>query len=380
MSPPPPAWWQRPGSTASRLGLVLAALPLAIAASNLLMVRRPSRWRGRPSISVLIPARDEEATIAAAVTAILASRDIDLELIVLDDHSTDGTRAVLNGIHDDRLRVIPAPDLPSGWHGKPHACSCLGQAASHELMLFLDADVRVFPDSLNRLATWMNDNPAVDLASGVPRQIVCGVLERLLIPLIHLVLFGYLPMILDEGDRPAFAAACGQLILVRRSAWRMVGGHAAVRARLHDALSLARAFRRAGLRTAVIDVTDLAVCRMYRSNRAVWAGLSRNATEGMATPKALPVWTFLLAGGHVFPLIQLGRRVDRASVSALACAFGLRALLAIRFRQDMLSVAASPLGVALLLLLQWRALFHKLMGRPVEWRGRLYSSGKRQTS
>ena len=153
------------------VALVLAAVPLGLALVNLRLLRAPERAAGRPAVSVLIPARNEEANIAAACAAVLASEGVEIELVVLDDGSTDRTPAILAGIGDARLVVAAAPPLPAGWSGKQHACQRLSERASHELMVFVDADVRLAPDAVSRMAAFMARHPAVGLGSGFPRQV-----------------------------------------------------------------------------------------------------------------------------------------------------------------------------------------------------------------
>jgi hypothetical protein len=358
------------------ISLGLAALPLAIATANLFLLRRPEPALDRPSVSVLIPARDEEANIADAVAHVLANRDIEIELLVLDDGSTDATAAILAAIDDPRLGVLRGEGvLPAGWSGKQYACKRLAAHARHDLMVFVDADVRLAPDALARLAGAMQADPSLGLASGVPLQVTRSWSERLLLPLIHLLLFGYRPIWLDRGmTEPGFAAGCGQLFIARRESYRAIGGHDAIRASLHDGLTLPRAFRRAGYATGLFDATGVATCRMYDNWDDLWSGLGKNATEGMATRVALPVWTVLLGGAHVLPFALLTRRGTRsgAAMAAVGCSLALRALLAIRFRQDISGVATQPVGVALLLARQWSALFNAGRGRPTRWRGRDY--------
>src|SRR5947209_143587 len=96
----------------------LSAVPFWLALLNLLLYRTPAPAHGQPEISVLIPARNEEADIGAACEAVLASRDVSLELVVLNDNSTDRTGEILDGIADPRLRIASAPILPPGWSGK----------------------------------------------------------------------------------------------------------------------------------------------------------------------------------------------------------------------------------------------------------------------
>ncbi|QCO14885.1 glycosyltransferase [Azospirillum brasilense] len=370
------------------LALALALLPLGLGLVNLCLYRRP---RAEPppgaAVSILIPARNEEATIAAAVRAALSSCGVTVEVVVLDDHSTDRTAEIVRAIaaRDPRLRVETAPPLPPGWSGKQHACQALAGLARHPVLLFQDADVRLAPDAA-RLACGALLAGRSGLVSGFPRQETGTLAEALVIPLIHVLLLGYLPMVgMRWSGNPGFAAACGQLIAVRRDAYQTAGGHAAIATSLHDGVTLPRAFRRAGQGTDLFDATGLARCRMYRGWREVWSGFSKNATEGMATPVALPVWTLLLFGGHVLPWLLLGWAAldplpeGAAALAALAVAAGLslRLLLALRFRQSLAGALLHPVGILILLAIQWSALLRARRGRPAEWRGRAYPSTSR---
>ena len=353
---------------------VLAGVPLVMTLRNLREYRTPGRSASRAQISVLIPARDEEANIAEACAAVLASRDVDLELIVLDDASTDRTLEILRTMTDPRLRVVSAPLLPSGWCGKQHACHLLGQAATRDLLVFVDADVRLEPDALNRMAGFM-ETTHVALASGVPRQVLGTWFERLVLPLIHFMLLGYLPMtLMRQRADPRFGAGCGQLFVARRAAYRAVGGHAAIASAIHDGLALPRAFRRGGHRTALFDATALGHCRMYTHAAQVWEGLSKNATEAMATPAALPVWTVILGGGQILPVVLF---LLTASVPAgIATALGIttRLILAHRYRQPWLSALLHPVGIGVLLSIQWFSLLRAGAGGSATWRGRRYAA------
>lgn len=375
-------------STLSPAGILPAATEFG-AAGSAVTSPAPSRRHGRleacappgpPRLSVLIPARDEEAAIVPAVESILASTGVEFEILVLDDHSTDATaaRVLALAARDPRVRLVEGRPLPAGWCGKQHACWQLAREARHDLLVFLDADVRLAPDALARLAAFLSEHPRVQLASGVPRQLTGTFLERLLIPLIHFVLLGYLPMArMRTCTRTGYAAGCGQLFIARRGAYFAAGGHRALRDSLHDGVKLPRAFRRAGFLTDLFDATDLATCRMYRSGGEVWRGLGKNATEGLAHPAAILPWTALLLGGHVLPWAALAWAwgTGLAPLAAAACALSLwpRLVAVVRFRQSGLGAVLHPLGVLALVTLQWEALASRWRGRPMEWRGRRYA-------
>lgn len=349
--------------TIAIISFVLAAIPAAMFLWNVWLYRRPPR-AGRAAVSVLIPARNEEAAIRGAVESALASEGVAVEVIVGDDHSTDRTAEVARAAG---ARVVSIPSLPDGWCGKQHACWALSGQARHDLLLFLDADVRLERDGLARLVGFLESSGA-DLVSGIPRQVTGTWLEKLLIPLIHFVLLGFLPMAAMRKWRwPALAAGCGQLFLARRSAYDRAGGHAAIRASRHDGVTLPRSFRRAGLRTDLCDATDVASCRMYRNAGEVWRGLAKNATEGLGAPAAIGLWTVLLVGGQTLPVLMC---LSGGAPTWLWAAVGLgylpRLVAAVRYRQSWWGAVWHPLGVLVLMAIQWRA----LLGGDVGWKGR----------
>ncbi|NNJ24846.1 glycosyltransferase [Alienimonas chondri] len=369
--------------------LACAALPAALTALNLPAFRSPRR-RGNgapPRVSLLIPARNEAGGIGECLHAALSSEGVDLEVVVLDDHSTDGTAEIVAEAarEDGRVRLEQAPPLPAGWCGKQWACRTLAARAdrSRELLCFIDADVRLAPHALRTLC----DERArrnVGLLGGFPREACGTATEAAVIPLIHFVLLGFLPIAAARRLRgPAWAAGCGQLFLTTRDAYEAVGGHDAVKSSLHDGLTLPRAYRAAGQTTDVVDAADLAVCRMYHGASETFAGLAKNATEGVAAPGLIGFFTVVLGLGQAAPLplliagalgaITLSNGSIAALLAAAGLSFGTRAALALSYRQPWLGVALHPFGVAFFLAVQWYALGRKLLGKPAAWRGRSYS-------
>jgi len=363
--------------------LVLAAIPALVFLSNAARYQTPELPSGGgdfPRVSVLIPARNEEEGIGRAVEAALASKNVDLEVVVLDDHSEDGTAKVVQAIArlDPRVRLESAPTLPEGWCGKQHACHVLSGHARYPLLAFLDADVRLAPEGLARLAEFLRSSDSA-LVSGVPRQITGTFLEKLLIPLIHFVLLGFLPLgRMRRSTHPAYAAGCGQLFLARREDYQAMGGHAVIRSTLHDGVKLPRAFRAAGFKTDLCDATELAECRMYRGAGEVWRGLAKNATEGLGSPGMIVPITGVLLVGQVLPigLLALSGWIPTLAIGlslvAMMFAYLPRWLGVRRFHQSILGAVLHPLGISLLLAIQWYALGRKLLGRPATWRGRIY--------
>lgn len=359
--------------------LALAGLPLFMTLSNARLLRTPPLPARPPSVAILIPARNEERAIGACVEAALASRGADIEVVVLDDASTDGTAAAVAAIaaRDRRVRLVPAPPLPPGWNGKQHACHALSGLTDRPNLLFLDADVLLAPEAAARLAP----PPGTDLVSGVPRQRMEGWLERAVVPMINALLLGYLPVgMMRRSAQVGLGAGCGQMMMARAEGYRRAGGHAAIRRSLHDGLKLPRLFRTAGLRTDLVRGAELATCRMYDSPGALWTGFLKNATEGMAKPVALPVWTVLLLGGHVLPPLALAVALVSNVGTAPCVLLALATAAPLLARMVQCRLACEPpatvllhhAGVLLTLAIQWTAILRRRFGRPTEWRGRAY--------
>jgi hypothetical protein len=369
---------------AGAVAFAFAAIPALLFRANLRSYRPPPSATGggasRPAISVLIPARNEAGSVGAALEAVLTSRGVEMEVVVLDDQSEDATAEIVSAFagRDTRVRLLRGEPLPAGWCGKQYACRTLANAAAHALLAFLDADVRLAPDALLRLAAFLEESGA-DLVSGVPLQETGTLLEKIVLPLIHFVLLGFLPLgRMRRSRHPAYGAGCGQVFLARRNAYESSGGHAAIRASLHDGVTLPRAFRAAGFRTDLCDMTAIATCRMYRSAREVWRGLGKNAAEGLASPGMILPATALLLGGQVLPFLLLAAA---AWIPVAATCFALLAAVAAyyprvagikRFRQPWRGALLHPAGILVFLAIQWLAFIRKMMRRPSTWKGRSY--------
>ena len=358
-----------------------------------------------PAVSILIPARNEAHGIADALRAALASTDIAFEVVVMDDNSSDRTAAIVEDFaaRDPRVRLEHASQLPAGWNGKQHACWALAHTARNPILCFVDADVRLAPGCISRMAAFLQQSDSA-LVSGFPRQITETSLEWLLLPLIHFVLLGFLPLAqMRKGTQPSMAAGCGQFLMARATDYFQTGGHSNIRTTMHDGLRLPRLLREHGLRTDLADITNLATCRMYSNGHEVWSGLAKNATEGLANPTRIgPVSLFLVLGQvlpflpflflmyealthvpavlsaidhhtYIIGLSRTGWVIVPAFCAAAALAWLPRVLGAIRFRQSWRGALLHPVGILVLLSIQWYALARKLRGGPVAWRDRVYA-------
>ena len=280
---------------------VASAAGAAHAVVNAALLRRPPADpppTGR-QVTVVLPVRDEAAQVGACLAALLDQRGLDrLRVVVVDDGSTDGTADVVRAVHDRRVRLVGAPPPPPGWLGKPHACAAGITATTpedDEVLVFVDADVRLFPDAVAAAVALLDDS-GLDLISPWPRPLAQGPAERLVQPLAPWLWITTLPLRLAErSPRPSLAAANGQFLVVRRDAYERAGGHAAVRGEVLEDIALLRAVKRSGGRGGPVDGSRLAACRMYEGwpqlrdgyAKSLWASVGGRPAAGLAAAAAL---------------------------------------------------------------------------------------------
>lgn len=343
-----------------------------------------------PSVSVIIPARNEERNIERCVRSVLATRYPSVEVIVVDDHSTDATGNLVRAIarEDARLRVVSAPELPTGWFGKQWACATGVSAARGELLLFTDADTRHSPDLLSRALNAMRGRDA-SLLSLAGDQEMHSFWERIIQPQMFALLsirYGGTEHV-SNARRAVDVIANGQFILMRRDAYDAVGGHAAVRDRVAEDMSLAQNVVRSGRRVLLLLAAKHFSTHMYASLRELIVGWRKNiyaggrhaALGGRLGRTLYPA--FLVAIPFVALIPPLALLLSALGVlspawlvwSAIVISVTLLFWAAIyRFMgESVLYAACYPLGVALLLYI---AIGGVIRGRRVEWKERTYVS------
>ncbi len=347
--------------------LALAAAALAVhAAVNARLLRIPTATSTDRRVSVLLPLRNEATRVEPCLRALLASTGVDLEVVVLDDGSTDGTAEVVGRVvaGDPRVRVLSGAPLQPGWLGKPHACQQLADAASpaSEVLVFVDADVVVLPAAVAATVALL-DQHGLDLVSPYPRQEAPGP-TRLVQPLLQWSWLTFLPLRLAErSSRPSLSAANGQLLAVRRSAYDRAGGHAAVQGQVVEDVELLRTLKRAGGRGGVADGTALATTRMYCS----WDELVEGYSKSLWTlPPATVVVLLLLY--VVPPLAAL--RGSRWGLAGYAAGVAGRLVSARRTGSRAVPDSlAHPVSIALFAGLAVRSRVARRRGE-LTWKGR----------
>lgn len=341
------------------LGTALALAGAVHAAANARLLRRPVDGAVAARVSVLVPARDEAERIGACLDAIDGAD----EVIVLDDHSGDQTGRVARA---HGARVIDGAPLPVGWFGKPFACVQLAAAAAGDVLVFVDADVRLRPGAV-RAAVRLLETTGLDLVAPHPRQEADTLAERLVQPLLQWSFLTTLPLrVAERSSRPSLSAANGQFLVVRRSSYERAGGH--VPDAVLDDLALLRAIKRTGGHGVVVDGTSLASCRMYRGWPELRDGYGKSLWSAFGGPVGSAGVLGALGLAYVVPAVAAlrGSRVGLAGY--LAGVLG-RMVSARRTGGRMLDSFAHPISIALLGYLTVRSHVAHRRGR-LSWKGR----------
>ena len=323
---------------------------------NARLLRQPGA-PGTLSASLLLPVRDEAGRVEACLAGLL--RQGAREILVLDDGSTDATADLVRSTPG--VTLIQGRELAPGWLGKPHACQQLADAATGEVLVFVDADVVLEPGAL-AATVGILERTGLDLVSPYPRQDAPGP-TRLVQPLLQWSWLTFLPLRLAERPgRPSLAAANGQLLAVRRAAYDRAGGHGAVRHDVVEDVALLRAVKRAGGTGGVVDGTLLATTRMYDG----WAELVAGYGKSLHTTGPVP--PVLLTVLYVVPAVA-ALRGSRAGQVAYAAGVVSRVVSARRTGGTVLDAVAHPLSVAILVTLTVRSHLAARRGT-LTWKGR----------
>jgi glycosyltransferase involved in cell wall biosynthesis len=353
----------------------------------------------RLRLSVIVPARNEEAVLGECLRSLVEQSDVgfvlgvEWELIVVDDDSTDGTRAIAREMEREGVVVIAAPKLDQsergGFTGKTNACWAGAQCAlSHgdgEWLLFTDADTVHEPGDLTR-ALHEAKRYGAALLSYSPRQIVEGFWQRAVMPLVFAELASVYPPKRVNDPASRVAAANGQFLLVEREAYFAVGGHRVVGLEILEDVALARKIKRARHAIRFRYAPDALAARMYRSLPEMVEGWTKNLA--LLFPR--PLW---LVAGRVLdlllffglPILALELRSSRLAwqpaVVLLIWLLWLRTLWrfyerAARSNFPAGDVAISILGVPMFCWLLVRSYLHHRVTRSVDWKGRRYKVGR----
>jgi chlorobactene glucosyltransferase len=366
--------------------LAAVALPVNLRAfPRFSSVARGLRPGFLPRVSVVVPARDEAAAIERTVRSHLAQDYPDLQVVVVDDRSTDGTAKILETLsrEDSRVTVVAGREPPEGWLGKPHALLQGARAADGDLLLFADADVRYEPRTLREAVAVMEER-AIDLLAFFPRLETRGFWESVLMPYLGVAVFlglGFLARV----RRCPIAMGSGAGNLVRRRVYDSIGGHATLFDSVVDDVRLAITVKRGGFRVAAFRAEDRVTVRMYQGFRGVWNGFSKNVAwvySGFGGALLFVLTIFLLAvsiaPAAVLALAAVGVAIPSRDVVLAAAIFASSALvrgaLAAALGDPLWPALSHPIMTAVWAGLMGRSLFQRFIRKRLTWRGREFDA------
>ncbi|MFZ9988289.1 MAG: glycosyltransferase [Candidatus Nanopelagicales bacterium] len=362
-------------------GALTSAALTAHAAINMRLIRRPrdeSVTIGE-RVSVLLPARNEAARITPTLRSLLAQEGLpDMEILILDDGSTDGTADVVRQVvgSDPRVKVIDGPDdlPPPGWLGKSWACHRLAQEATGDVLVFIDADVQLSSRAIASTVHQMRSG-GLDLLSPYPRQVAITPAERITQPLVVWSWVTALPIrITERSHYPSMAAAVGQFLVVDSRAYRISGGHAAIADLILEDVGVLRALKRAGFQGAPADGSAVASCRMYTSWPEIYDGYTKSVWSAVQpSPVAyalVSVMALAYVAPPVFAILGPGRAARAWGVAGYASGVLGRYVVARRTGERVWpDVLAQPASVATFAGLILASLRRHRAGT-ITWRGR----------
>jgi chlorobactene glucosyltransferase len=367
-------------------GLVIFMLNLTLNLRSLRTLRPDAKApEPAPLVSILIPARDEEANIAACLESLQKQDYPNFEILVLDDNSSDNTPAVVEAMaaQDSRIRLIRGEPLPEDWAGKPFACYQLAKQAKGSWLLFVDADTIHAPHMLRSTLAWALETKC-SLLSGFPRQLANSLPQKAAIPVLYFIIFSWFPLWwLQRSSKPRPTLAIGQFLLFLREEYWRIGGHAAVKSKIMEDVWLGIEISRHQGRQLAVDLSSVVSCHMYRNVGTMLEGFIKWIYSVLLlSPAALMV---MMACAYIFflaPFYSLWRELFvvmaptglRALViSQVAIILFMRWLVDNRFKEPGISLFLHPIGLSFLFVASFCAIFRWAAGAGVRWKERLYT-------
>ena len=350
------------------LFFLLPLILLTIAAVNFFQIRTPKATSELlDSVGVVVPMRNEAENVEGIV-ATLSAQDGPFHFYLLDDNSEDKTLELLQRFTagDSRFTVIKGAPLADGWIGKTWALQQLYEGSSEDVLVSIDADVRLTNDAINKAVTSLR-GARLDFLSPYPRQIAHSLGERLVQPLLQWSWLTTVPLRYAEGARQkSMAVANGQFFVVRRSALDSIGGYQSVKHAVIDDVFLARQLIAHGSSGTVIDGSDIAETRMYASWNEIEAGYGKSLNKAFGSIFGAIFVIIFLFVTSIAPLILglLGNPYGWLGFTAIV---GSRVLSAIKSRGSVVDSVLHPISIAALIYL---IIYSYLVRGTVTWKGR----------
>jgi glycosyltransferase involved in cell wall biosynthesis len=330
-----------------------------------------------PPVSAIVAARNEERGIEASLASLLGQDYQHLEIIVVNDRSTDRTGEIVEQLaaSDDRLQAVHLTELPAGWIGKNYAMYAGAEQARGEILLFTDADVVMEPDVVRRAVTYLRDNDIDHLPMLFHVRMPNWLLESFVVTF-SVYLLTYCRPWNCPNPRSTAHIGIGAFNMIRAEVYQAIGTHEAIRMRPDDDLKLGKLVKKHGFRQELLNAADLMYVPWYASIRELVLGLEKNAFSGVdynlafalvasSSMLAFNVWPFLaifLTTGvtsYIY-LVVIGLLLSMATVTAyhgrarISCCLGF------------------PLAAAMFVFIQWRTIVVNLANGGIRWRDTHY--------
>jgi chlorobactene glucosyltransferase len=338
-----------------------------------------------PLVSIMIPARNEAENIKMCISSLLKQDYTNIEILVLDDNSTDDTSLIVKSISekDNRVKLIAGKPLKEGWIGKSYACHQLAKLAKGKYFLFTDADTLHFKNAVSSTIGCLIKNK-LDALSAIPKQIMVGIHERLVITWVHFGILSLLPLIMVKKSKyPLFCTANGQCMLFKREVYRKIGGHRSIKTKILEDIHISKQVKRHGYRFMIFDGSKNIYCRMYRNFSGLIKGFSRfmfaafdfkvfNIAAAILFISAIFLLPFILLplGTLVFDWPDL---IINQIIIQTIIVLAMRIILSIRLKNRILDTILHPVSMVYIILICINSVLQTKFGEGAYWKDRSYN-------
>ncbi|NQT66435.1 MAG: glycosyltransferase, partial [Actinobacteria bacterium] len=340
-----------------------------------------------PLMSILIPARNEEKNIKRCIISLTKQDYKNIEILVLDDNSTDDTARIVLELSqkDPRIKLYSGEPLKKGWLGKSYACWQLSKHARGDYLIFTDADTLHFPNSISgAVACLLKYN--LDALSVFPKEIMVTFHERMMVPFGHYIILSLMPLYLIRKIKTAlFCTAIGQFMLFKKEVYKKIGGHKSIKGKMLEDIKISKRVKSFGYKFMIFDGRSNVYCRMYRNFREIVEGYSK-VLFAVFDYKIymISIAIILVAAIFLFPFLMLpiGILFDWSLVLIELIILQIiiilitKTILSLRFKCKAVDIILHPISMIYLILIAINSVFNAKIGMGVYWKGRIYDVSK----
>lgn len=337
----------------------------------------------KPLISILIPARNEEENIKRCIISLLKQDYENIEILVLDDNSTDYTARIVLELSqkDPRVKLYSGGPLKKGWLGKSYACHQLSKYAKGDYLIFTDADTLHFPNSISSSVACLH-RYRIDALSVFSKQITVTLHERMIVPFGKYMVLSFLPLYLIRKSRSVlFCTAIGQFMLFKREVYKKIGGHKSIKSEVIEDIMISKQVKRCGYKFMIFDGRRNLYCRMYKNFREVVRGHSRTIfaafdyniymiTIAIILISAIFLFPFIMLPVGIFfnwPTILIDLIILQIIIILIT-----RIIFSMRFKCKAVDIILHPISIVYLIYIAINSIFNAKIGMGVNWKGRIY--------